>query len=88
MVVVCHSTCRDGGCCHHWVVLWQFYRRVVPVYVVNCKNIVNKAKKEKHTCVSSPISGGVLLGVVIVDSGGSGDVATLVWQLGRRHRHC
>ena len=38
-----------GGCCHYWVAPWGFYCCVVPVHVVNCKNIVNKAKKEKHT---------------------------------------
>ena len=53
---VCHSMCHGGGCCRHWVTPWQFYRRVVPVYVVNCKNIVNKAKRK--TYLSLELGGG------------------------------
>ena len=48
VMVVCCLMCCCGGCCHHWVMPWQFYHHVVPVYVVNCKNIVNKAKRKTY----------------------------------------
>ena len=56
VMVVCRSMCRGGGCCCHWVMPWWFYRHVVPVYVVNCKNIINNAKRK--TYLSLELSGG------------------------------